>query len=48
MQQSLKYLGPGNFAIVMGLCGLGLAWARARATMGEGALWTASAIAAGA
>ena len=46
MQQSLKHLGPGNFAIVMGLCGLGLAWARARATMGEGALWTASAIAA--
>lgn len=45
MQQSLKYLGPGNFAIVMGLCGLALAWLRARPLMGDGALQAAGAIA---
>lgn len=31
----LKYLYPGWFAIVMGLCGLSLAWHRAAALMGE-------------
>ena len=31
----LKYLFPGWFAIVMGLCGLALAWHRAEPLMGE-------------
>ena len=35
--QPLKYLFPGWYAIVMGLCGLSLAWHRAVPAMGEGA-----------
>ena len=31
----LKFLMPGWFAIVMGLCGLSLAWHRATPLMGE-------------
>lgn len=34
MAQSLKHLGPGNFVMVMGLAGLGLAWLGAAAFMG--------------
>lgn len=33
----LRYLFPGWYAIVMGLCGLALAWHRAEALLGEGA-----------
>ena len=33
----LKYLFPGWFATVMGLCGLSLAWHRAQPVMGDGA-----------
>ena len=33
----LRYLFPGWYAIVMGLCGLALAWHRADALLGEGA-----------
>lgn len=43
MQQSLKHLGPGNFAMVMGLAGLALAWKRAEDLMGAQALWGAAA-----
>ena len=42
----LKFLGPGWFAIVMGLCGLSLAWHRAAPLMGESA--TAGALVLGA
>ncbi|WP_374658835.1 C4-dicarboxylate ABC transporter [Inhella sp.] len=42
MQQSLKHLGPGNFAMVMGLAGLALAWKRAEGLMGEQALQVAA------
>ncbi len=31
----LKFLGPGWFAVVMGLCGLSLAWYRAAPLMGD-------------
>lgn len=41
----LKHLAPGWFAMVMGLCGLALAWGRAAPLMGEGA--TAAALALG-
>ena len=34
----LKFLIPGWFSVVMGLCGLALAWARAVPVMGDGAL----------
>jgi tellurite resistance protein len=33
----LRYLFPGWYAIVMGMCGLALAWHRADALLGEGA-----------
>ena len=35
--QPLKYLFPGWYAVVMGLCGLSLAWHRAVPVMGDGA-----------
>ncbi|MBK9359774.1 MAG: C4-dicarboxylate ABC transporter [Rubrivivax sp.] len=41
----LKFLFPGWYAIVMGLCGLALAWHRATPLMGEAA--TAAALAIG-
>ncbi|HNU12599.1 MAG TPA: SLAC1 anion channel family protein [Rubrivivax sp.] len=41
----LKYLFPGWYAIVMGLCGLALAWYRATPLMGEAA--TAAALSIG-
>ena len=41
----LKYLFPGWYAIVMGLCGLALAWHRATPLMGEAA--TAAALGVG-
>jgi len=44
----LKFLMPGWFAIVMGLCGLSLAWFRAQAVMGLGALTVAWALGAAA
>ena len=44
MQQSLKHLGPGNFAIVMGLSGLALAWKRAESVMGPQAEVLAAAL----
>lgn len=34
---ALKHLAPGWYAIVMGLCGLALAWHRAQPVMGTGA-----------
>jgi tellurite resistance protein len=34
MTQSLKHVGPGSFAMVMGLAGLALAWRRAEPLMG--------------
>jgi tellurite resistance protein TehA-like permease len=34
----LKFLIPGWFSVVMGLCGLALAWARAAPVMGDFAL----------
>ena len=40
-KQALRHLYPGWFAIVMGLCGLSLAWHRAVPLMGEPALWIA-------
>lgn len=42
----LKFLMPGWYAVVMGLCGLALAWHRAQPLMGDGA--TAAALAIGA
>ena len=36
-RQPLKYLFPGWYAVVMGLCGLSLAWHRAVPVMGDGA-----------
>ncbi|MEN9627546.1 MAG: hypothetical protein RJA10_773, partial [Pseudomonadota bacterium] len=33
----LKYLFPSWFAVVMGLCGLSLAWHRAQPLMGDSA-----------
>ncbi|MFO1328725.1 MAG: SLAC1 anion channel family protein [Rubrivivax sp.] len=36
-RQPLKYLFPGWYAVVMGLCGLSLAWHRATPPMGDGA-----------
>lgn len=44
--QALKFLWPGWYAIVMGLCGLALAWQRAVPLMGEAA--TGVALVAGA
>lgn len=35
--QALKHLAPGWFAVVMGLCGLSLAWHRATPVMGDAA-----------
>ena len=40
----LKFLFPGWYAIVMGLCGLALAWHRAVPLMGEAAAGAALAI----
>lgn len=34
----LRYLGPGWFSVVMGLCGLSLVWHRAAAVLGDGAM----------
>jgi tellurite resistance protein len=42
---ALKFLAPGWFAIVMGLCGLSLAWQRAIPLMGEGAAIAAQVLA---
>lgn len=42
----LKFLFPGWYAVVMGLCGLALAWHRATPLMGDGA--SAAALAIGA
>ncbi|MBI5259241.1 MAG: SLAC1 anion channel family protein [Burkholderiales bacterium] len=42
----LKFLVPGWYAVVMGLCGLSLAWHRATPLMGDGAGAAAMAIAA--
>ena len=36
-QTPLKHLSPGWYAVVMGLCGLALAWQRARPLMGDAA-----------
>jgi tellurite resistance protein len=44
--QSLRHLGPGNFAMVMGLAGLGLAWHRAEPLMGPVAGTLSAALAA--
>jgi tellurite resistance protein len=44
--QSLRHLGPGNFAMVMGLAGLGLAWHRAEPLMGPLAGTLSAAVAA--
>lgn len=44
--QSLRHLGPGHFAMVMGLAGLGLAWHRAEPLMGSVAGTLSAAIAA--
>ena len=44
--QSLRHLGPGNFAMVMGLAGLALAWRRAEPLMGPLAGAFAAALAA--
>jgi tellurite resistance protein len=41
----LKYLLPGCYAFVMGLCGLALAWFRATPLMGEAATAVAAVIA---
>ena len=40
----LKFLMPGWYAVVMGLCGLALAWHRAQPLMGDGAAAAALAI----
>jgi tellurite resistance protein len=40
----LKFLVPGWYAVVMGLCGLALAWHRAQPFMGDGAAAAALAI----
>lgn len=42
----LRFLFPGWFAIVMGLCGLSLAWLRAEPVLGAGALAAGLAIGA--
>lgn len=42
----LKFLMPGWYAVVMGLCGLALAWHRAQPMMGDGAAAAALAIGA--
>lgn len=42
----LRYLFPGWYAVVMGLCGLGLAWHRAQPLMGDGAAAAALVLAA--
>ena len=44
--EALKHLHPGWFSVVMGLCGLALAWARAARRMGEAAAVLAMALAA--
>lgn len=45
---ALAFLGPAWFAIVMGLCGLSLAWWRATPLFGEGAVGASVVIAAAA
>lgn len=40
----LKFLGPGWFSVVMGLCGLSLAWFRASPVLGETAIGAALVI----
>jgi tellurite resistance protein len=40
----LQFLGPGWFSVVMGLCGLSLAWFRATSLLGEAAQGVAWAI----
>ena len=40
----LKFLGPGWFSVVMGLCGLSLAWVRAGTLLGDAAIGTALVI----
>lgn len=45
---ALVFLGPAWFAIVMGLCGLSLAWWRATPLFGEGAVGASVVIAAAA
>ena len=40
----LKFLFPGWYATVMGLCGLALAWHRAVPAMGEAAGWVAAGV----
>lgn len=40
----LKFLGPGWFSVVMGLCGLSLAWVRASTLLGETAIGAALVI----
>ena len=42
----LKFLVPGWYAVVMGLCGLALAWHRAQPLLGDGAAAAALAIGA--
>lgn len=42
--QSLKFLGPGNFAMVMGLSGLALTWHRAEPLMGAAAARAGAAL----
>lgn len=47
---ALRFLGPAWFSVVMGLCGLALAWRRARPLMGEptdALAWGLGAVAAG-
>jgi len=44
--QSLRHLGPGHFAMVMGLAGLALAWHRAEPLMGPVAASVSTALAA--